>query len=118
VKKLLVVATVTSVLIIGLIGVTSTALAAPPDKADHGNDFVCPVIASEAMGMNNPNAVELGETDTYTVGQPTQHYINVPDKATNGHGWGVPGETEEPYAQSMPGDTDYTAIWNGDIDMD
>lgn len=113
-KKMLIVISVVSVLIIGLIATTSMTLAAPPDHADHGNDFVCPVIASEAMGMHNPNAVPLGETGTYTVGQPTRHNINVPDQATNGHGWGVPGETEEPYAQSMPGDTDYTAIWNGD----
>lgn len=122
-KKLAIGVSVLAVLIIGLIGTTSMAFAISPDGITngegHGNDFVCPVIASEAMGMNNPNAAALGE-GTYTVVPPTLHanHLNVPDTATNGDGYGAPGDHTGDNAQSMPGDTDYTAIWNGDAPHD
>lgn len=113
-KKLLIVLFGISALIVGLIGTTTTAFAAHPDL---GEDFVCPVIDNQAVGEHNPIAGELGSTGTYTVvpEKSQANNLNVPDKATNGDGLGKPGETSEPYAQSQPGDTDYTAIWNGDI---
>jgi len=108
-RRLLLVISIVVVAVAALIGTTGIVMAAPPDHADHGNDFVCPVISSQNMGEHNPNAVPLGESGTFTVGQPTRHYINVPDQATNMGGAGVPGGP-----QAAPGDTDYTAIWNGD----
>ena len=116
-KKIIMGLSIVSLAIVGLTSITGIAFAAQPeDVPGHGNDFVCPVIASESMGTHNPNAADLGE-GTYTVIPPTLHanHLNVPDKATNGDGYGMPGVHEGMYAQSMPGDTDYTAIWNGDI---
>jgi len=78
-------------------------MAMPQEKVEA---FVCPVITSAAMGEHNPNAVPLGATGTFTVGQPTAHHIYVPAHATNMDGAGIPGGP-----QSQPGDADYTAIW-------
>ena len=119
-KKLFIGLSIVSLVIVGLTGITGVAFAAQPqDVPGYGNDFVCPVIASESMGMNNPNAGDLGE-GTYTVVPPTLHanHLNVPDKATNGDGYGSPGDHTGDNAQSMPGDKDYTAIWNGDAPSD
>jgi len=115
-KKLLVVVLGISVLVVGLIGTTSMAFAAHPEL---GNDFVCPVIANEAVGEHNPVAGDLGE-GTYTVVPETSqaNHLSVPDQATNGNGYGVPHDHTGDNAQSMPGDTDYTAIWNGDAPQD
>jgi len=74
-------------------------VAAVPEKTD---GFVCPVFNSDAVGVHNPNAVEIGEGD-YTV---IESNVNVPIHATNGDGSGTP-----PGPHSSPGDTDYTAIW-------
>jgi len=96
-----------SLLIGGLISTTGLVLA--DDPPGQGNDFVCPVITSEGMGEHNPNAVPIGEGH-WTVGpSTTADHLNVPDQATNGGGTGSPGGPH-----SEPGDTDYTAIWNGD----
>ena len=103
-KKIFITLSILSLVIIGLTAITGSALAAPAEKVEA---FVCPVINSEKMGMNNPNAVPLGTTGTYTVSKPTGHIIYVPMHATNMDGAGVPGGP-----QSGPGDTDYTAIWN------
>lgn len=69
---------------------------------DTVNGFVCPVITTENV-MNSPKGGELGIEGFYTVGGPD---VTVPVHATNGDGAGHPGG---PF--SMPGDTDYTAIW-------
>ena len=107
-KKLWMLVCASFLLAVGLFGTTGIVLA--DDPPGHGNDFVCPVITSDAMGEHNPNAVPLGDTGHWTVGpSTTADHLNVPDQATNGGGDGVPGGPH-----SAPGDTDYTAIWNGD----
>ena len=70
--------------------------------------FVCPVITSQAVGDHNPQAGELGDSGTYTVVPATANNGNlwVPAHATNGDGYGDPMGLH-----SVPGDTDYTAIW-------
>jgi hypothetical protein len=68
--------------------------------------FVCPVITSQAVGDHNPQAVELGDSGTYTVVPENAGNLWVPATATNGDGSGIPGGP-----QAVPGDTSYTAIW-------
>ena len=101
---------VLSIIAIGLVG-TAGIVSASPHQGNSGADFVCPVIPNDAVGEHNPIAGPLGNTGTYTVVPSTSqaNHLNVPDQATNGNGAGVPGGP-----QSQPGDTDYTAIWNGD----
>jgi hypothetical protein len=104
--------------VVGLMGTGVIALAAQPtDVPGNGDDFVCPVIVNEAVGMHNTQAIALGDSGAYTVvAKPVRdmdHHLNVPDQATNGGGTGAPGDTTGENTQSMPGDTDYTAIWNG-----
>jgi hypothetical protein len=83
-------------------GLSSLAAAAPVEKTD---GFVCPVFNSNsAAGMKNPNAVQIGGGD-YTVIGPD---VSVPLTATNADGAGTP-----PGPHSVPGDSDYTAIWAG-----
>lgn len=65
--------------------------------------FVCPVISTDGV-LNSPKGAELGIDGFYTIGGPD---VTVPVHATNGDGAGSPGG---PF--SMPGDTDYTAIWS------
>src|SRR3989344_1683048 len=77
----------------------SFAFAATPEMTD---GFVCPVIKTENV-LNSPKGGTLGDTGHYTIGGPD---VMVPVHATNGDGTGVP-----PGPHSMPGDTDYTAIW-------
>jgi len=76
--------------------------AAAVEKTD---GFVCPVFNStSAVGEHNPNAVGIYGGD-YTVLGPE---VSIPIKATNGDGAGSPeGE------HSVPGDSDYTAVWAG-----
>ena len=102
-KKFIKFGFIISLVITGIIATTGAASAAAPEKVEA---FVCPVINSAQMGMHNPNAVPLGDTGTYTVGQPTAHHKYVPAQATNMDGAGIPGGP-----QAAPGDTDYTAIW-------
>ena len=108
-KRVLGILVISSLLIAGVVGATGVVLAAP-HQGNPGTDFVCPVIPSDAVGAHNPIAGPLGDTGTYTVVPATSqaNHMNVPDNATNGDGAGVPGGP-----QSAPGDTDYTAIWNG-----
>lgn len=79
-------------------GVPALAFAAPPEKTD---GFVCPVIKTSAV-MNSPRGMEIGGGH-YTIIGPNVH---VPVHATNADGTGTPAGPH-----SMPGDTDYTAIW-------
>ena len=64
-------------------------------------DFVCPVA----------NVITIAGGDTSILpgkaGDPANSPVSVPDHATNGGGSGSPGG---PHA--VPGDSDYTAIWN------
>lgn len=69
-------------------------------------DFVCPVFKSAAVGMHNPNAVPIG-LGHYTIIPGKSDHLNVPDHATNMDGAGSP-----PGPHAMPGDPDYSAIWN------
>lgn len=86
--------------VIGLVLVSSVPALA-------GEDFVCPVFNSDAVGAHNPNAVPIGGGD-YTILPGNSDHLNVPDGATNGDGAGSP---EGDHAR--PGDRDYTAVWNG-----
>ncbi|MDP3741577.1 MAG: hypothetical protein Q8R08_04635 [bacterium] len=80
----------------------NSALADPVEKTD---GFVCPVFNSNsAVGESNPNAVQIGDGD-YSIIGPN---VSVPLHATNGDGAGSPGGSH-----SVPGDTDYSAIWAG-----
>ncbi|MBI4090932.1 MAG: hypothetical protein HY422_02825 [Candidatus Komeilibacteria bacterium] len=76
------------------------AFAAPAELTD---GFVCPVFNSDAVGMHNPNAVQIGGGD-YTIIGPT---LTVPVNATNQDGAGSPGGTH-----AGPGDGSYSPIWN------
>jgi hypothetical protein len=97
-----------------LVGIATVASAtismAAPHQGNPGTDFVCPVIPNAAVGEHNPVAGPLGSTGAYTVVPATSQAsnMNVPDQATNMNGDGIPGGP-----QASPGDTDYTAIWNG-----
>jgi hypothetical protein len=88
-----------------LAAVTATAgfaAGGPPEKTD---GFVCPVFnEGSAAGAHNPNAVQIGGGD-FTIIGPN---VSVPIHATNGDGDGTP-----PGPHSVPGDTDYTAVWAG-----
>lgn len=64
--------------------------------------FICPVLISDAVGAHNPQAVPIGGGHYSIIGPD----VNVPIHATNADGAGVPGGPH-----SMPGDTDYAAIW-------
>src|SRR3989344_5847848 len=76
----------------------SFAFAAVPEMTD---GFICPVIKTEAV-LNSPKGAAIGEGHYSIIGPE----VMVPMHATNGDGAGVP-----PGPHSMPGDTDYTAIW-------
>ena len=112
-KKILSILSVSALVVAGLIGTSGIALAAGPHSGNSGEDFVCPVIPNngyDGHGVSqNPIAGDLGDGNYTVVPDTSQaNNMNVPDMATNGDGAGVPGDS------SAPGDTDYTAIWNGD----
>jgi len=103
-RKLIIVLSALSLVIVGLIGTTSLAMAAPSEKTD---GFVCPVLGGKAgengiaKGITKPADSGLG---FYTIVGPN---VSVPIHATNGgNGTNNPGG---PYAS--PGDPNYTAIW-------
>jgi hypothetical protein len=108
-RKLTSILVALSLVVVGVIASGTISMAAP-HQGNPGTDFVCPVIPSQAVGEHNPIAGPLGDTGTYTVVPATSqaNQMNVPDYATNMDGTGVPGGP-----QAAPGDTDYTAIWNG-----
>jgi hypothetical protein len=108
-------ATIVVVAVAVLVGTAVPALA-----HEGGNDFVCPVFNSKAIEAQggeakNPNAFEVGDGVpifwTLLPGGPDKaDHLDVPDQATNMNGAG--GVHGVPH--SAPGDSDYTAIWNGD----
>jgi hypothetical protein len=108
-RKLISILLALSLAVVGLVASGTFSMAAP-HQGNPGTAFVCPVIPNEAVGAHNPIAGPLGDTGTYTVVPATSqaNNLNVPDGATNMNGAGVPGGP-----QSAPGDTDYTAIWQG-----
>lgn len=85
-------------LALGILVMPAITLAAV-EKVD---GFVCPVLTQEAVGVHNPNAVQIGEGH-YSVIGPN---VSVPIHATNDNGAGTP-----PGPHSAPGDSNYTAIW-------
>lgn len=99
-----------------VVGALFVSAALPAFAHEGGNDFVCPVFKSAAVGAHNPNAVPIFGGD-YTIlpgfraglGEQRADHLDVPDKATNMNGNGSPGG-----AHAAPGDPDYSAIWNGD----
>jgi hypothetical protein len=89
----------------------SSALAAPPDRAE--DPFVCPVLTVSEQAAANSGRFGLIGDGEYTfapgsAGSAQTFNGNVPNHATNGDGAGTPGVDH-----SAPGDTDYTAIWSG-----
>lgn len=101
---------VSRLMVLVIIAAAAFMLAVPGIASAHsgGNDFVCPVIVSQAVGAHNPNAVPIGGGH-YTVAPAGAQHLSVPDHATNMDGTGTP-----PGDHAMPGDPDYSAIWNGD----
>ena len=88
--------------LLGLLILPAAVSAAPVETTD---GFVCPVFNdAAAVGERNPNAVQIGGGD-YTIVGPS---VSVPMHATNGDGAGSPGGSH-----SVPGDTNYTAVWSG-----
>ena len=85
------------------------ALTAVPAFAhEGGTDFVCPVFNSNAaVGEHNPNAIMISGGD-YTIIPSGAQHLSVPDQATNMDGSGTPMGTH-----ASTGDTNYSAIWNG-----
>ncbi len=63
---------------------------------------------SDAVGEHNPNAIPIADGD-YSIIPGNSGHLSVPDTATNADGDGSPAGDH-----SSPGDSDYTAIWNGD----
>lgn len=94
-------------LVLPAVGALFLVAAMPAFAHEGGADFVCPVFKSDAVGQHNPNAVQPGEF--YTILPGNSGHLDVPDHATNKDGSGGPGGSN--YAS--PGDTDYSAIWNG-----
>jgi hypothetical protein len=89
----------------------SSALAAPPDRAE--DPFVCPVLTISEQGATNSGRFDSLGNGEYTfapgsAGSAETFNGNVPNDATNSDGAGSPGGDH-----SAPGDTDYTAIWSG-----
>ena len=76
-------------------------------------DFVCPVIPVSDQGAahSNANFITISGGDTSILpgkaGDPALSPVAVPAQATNGDGAGSPGG-----AHSVPGDSDYSAIWD------
>ena len=80
-------------------------------------DFVCPVlpVADAAVANTDANTdgvfITIAGGDTSILpgaaGDPADSPVDVPDGATNDDGAGSPGG-----AHAVPGDPDYTAIWN------
>jgi hypothetical protein len=68
-----------------------------------GGAFVCPVIKTEAVFLHAKNGIQIN--GAYSILGPV---ISVPVHATNDNGAGSPGGTF-----ASPGDTSYTAIWDG-----
>jgi hypothetical protein len=107
--------TIVVVAVAVLVGTAVPALA-----HEGGNDFVCPVFNSKAIEAQggvakNPNAflVADGDPPFYTLlpgGPDKANHLDVPDQATNMNGAG----RVHLLPHSAPGDSDYTAIWNGD----
>jgi len=95
-RKLTLLPTVAEILVLG----------ATPAFADSGNDFVCPVL-NPTVGAHNPNAAPISG-GFYTVAPAGAGHLSVPDQATNMDGAGSPSGSH-----AAPGDSDYSAIWNG-----
>jgi hypothetical protein len=89
----------------GVMLLSGVALVPASAQVEKTDGFVCPVFNdNSAVGAHNPNAVEIGGGD-YTIIGPD---VSVPLGATNGDGAGTP-----PGPHSVPGDSDYTAVWAG-----
>lgn len=99
-RKLIVLPAVVSALFV--------SAALPAFAHEGGNDFVCPVFKSAAVGEHNPNAFGIAGGH-WTLLPGKADHLDVPDKATNDNGNGSPGGSH-----ASPGDPDYSAIWNGD----
>lgn len=87
---------------VGSVSVLTFLMSVSPAlAADKTDAFVCPVILTDEV-LNSPLAQPIGEGH-YTISGPD---ISVPVDATNADGLGTP-----PGPHSMPGDSNYTAIW-------
>ena len=100
-KNIIRLVAVITLIAIGLVGISSIALAAdPPEKVE---GFICPVLGGNAGQMGNHTGLSgpLAEGE-YTVSGPP---VTVPEHATNA---GFPATG----GYYHPGEVGYTAIWN------
>jgi hypothetical protein len=88
---------------------SSSAMAAPPERAD--DPFVCPVLKVAEQVHGSGQFAPLGDDSTILPGNAGSGETfngNVPNHATNGDGTGTPGVDH-----TAPGDTGYSAVWSG-----
>ena len=96
-------------IVIPVVVVVAALATVTPGSAD----FVCPVlpVADAAVDNSEAGCITTAGGDTSILpgaaGDPTDSPVDVPDGATNDDGAGSPGG-----AHAVPGDPDYTAIWN------
>ena len=90
-------------LVVGMLLTLNIAAAIHDGKTE---GFVCPVL-NENAGENNPNAFPIANGDYSLIPSGEPKIISVPVDATNGNGEGSPAGDH-----AVPGDSDYTAIWN------
>jgi hypothetical protein len=96
------VAIVCSIVIVGLLGTSAMAFAAPSEKSD---GFVCPVLGGKAGTNGNSGKIAPIAGGYYTIVGPD---VTVPDHAMND------GFPSVPDSFLVPGDPGYSAIWNYD----
>jgi hypothetical protein len=76
-------------------------------------DFVCPVlpISDEAVDNSNAGFAQIGDGDEDGVGDYSILTTIVPENDAPNNNTGAP-----PTDHGVPGDSDYTAIWDQDVD--
>ncbi|MFC2024413.1 hypothetical protein ACFLTJ_02400 [Chloroflexota bacterium] len=106
-KKLIRIALVSSLAVVGILATTGIAYAASPQIIED-DAFVCPVLGGQAgTHGSSPKIVQPAGTYYSVIGPG----VAVPQQATNGkNGINTPGGT---YAS--PGEAGYTAIWQGPV---
>jgi hypothetical protein len=85
---------------------SSSAMAAPPERAD--DPFVCPVLNVPQQALGSGQFRPLGDDSTILPGDAGSAETfngNVPNHATNGDGAGTPGVDH-----TEPGDPGYSAV--------
>jgi hypothetical protein len=112
-RKRILIATGAVTAVMGL--TAGSAMAAPPERVGD-QAFVCPVLKLSEQAVENTDGkfgsgIGVGE---YTFGPGNAGSAdtfngNVPLDATNGDGFGTPGDDHV-----SPGEDGYSAIWSGE----